>query len=72
MSLLEFAKRAKQNLRFNHMMAVLKPGCFFVPREAMLLAVPTIRFPCYQINAEARPTQKQAALRRLYFSLGIF
>ena len=62
-------KRTKQNLRFSHMMAVLKSGCFFTSREAMPLAVPTILFPCYQINAEARTAQKQAALRRLYLFL---
>ena len=35
----------------------------------MSLAVTTIRFHCYQINAEARTTQKRVALR-IYVSLG--
>ena len=35
----------------------------------MLLAVTTILFLCYHINAEARTTQQRAALRRLRLTL---
>ena len=35
----------------------------------MLLTVTTIRFLCFWINAEARTTQKRAALCRLYVFL---
>ena len=56
--LMKIAQRTKRNLRINHMTAVLKSVCFLVSRKAMLLAVITISFSCYQINTEARTTHK--------------
>ena len=52
------------------MIAVVESDCFRFSQEATLLAVITIRFLCYQINAEARIAQKGAALRRPYVFLG--
>ena len=38
--------------------------------KAILLAVATMHFLCYHINAEACTTQQQGALRRLYLFPG--
>ena len=40
------------------------------PKKAILLAVATMHFLCYHINAEARTTQQQVALCRLYLFPG--